>query len=238
MTRPVILILVGLLMAGCKSQPPMADPFFGRTTIPPPPTGSSTGRVAEPSYQAPPFVQASPQSPSSIAPPFVQMPGPVPSGVATSPPQNGSPPGITPVVSTPRPTSTIPGAAPATRPAPIASPVGTASPYAPPGGTFNYRGTSTQGSAPLVPTQPEMRTAPPSTFGVSTSRTIGPSDDRTPRPVDDTLTDGGAGGRKPIIQTIQPRARDDAASRRIDISDLPKADDTGAQVRLIQPVGP
>ena len=76
MTRPVILILVGLLLTGCKCQPPTSDPFFGRTTIPPPPTGSSTGQTVAPLYQAPPLVQASPQSPSSMAPPSVQMPGP------------------------------------------------------------------------------------------------------------------------------------------------------------------
>jgi hypothetical protein len=256
MTRSAILILVGLLMVGCKSQPPTADPFFGRATIPPPPTGAATGRVAEPAYLAPPVVQAAPQSPSSVAPPFVQMPGPVPSGVATPTPQTQTPqmpapqtqtpqmpqtsppPGIGPVLSTPRPTSTIPGAVPATRPSPIVSPTGTASSYVPPGGTFNYRGTSTQGAAPLVPTQAEIRPSTPSIVGISTSRTIGSSDDRTPRPVDDAPADAATGGRKPIIQTIQPRPRDDASNRRIDISDLPKADGTTAEVRPTQPVGP
>jgi hypothetical protein len=238
MTRPVILILVGLLLTGCKCQPPTSDPFFGRTTIPPPPTGSSTGQTVAPLYQAPPLVQASPQSPSSVAPPSVQMPGPALSAATPPALQNASPPGIAPFATTPRPTSTLPGPAPAARSAPLASPVGTAPLYAPPGGTFNYRGTSTQGSAPLVPTQPETGGSLPSMVGVSASRTVGPPDDRTPKPVDDTLADGGAAGRKAFVQTIQPRVKDDASSRPINITDLPKADGSSADVRLIQPTGP
>jgi hypothetical protein len=239
MTRPVILILIALLMAGCKNQQsPTADPFFGRTTVPPPPTGSSTGHPVDPSYQAPPLAQTSPQAPLSTAPPYVQMPGPMSSTAATPSPQNAASSGIASPVSTPRPSSTVPGISPVGRSAPVTSPPGAAPPYVPPGGNFNYRGTSTQGSAPLVPTQPETRTSLPSTFGVSTNRTIGPADDRTPRPVDDTSANANAGGQKLIVRTLQPRPKDDASGRPIDIADLPTVPGSGTEVRLTQPARP
>ena len=55
-----LLILVATSLAGCKSQTTVTDPFFGRTTIPPPPTGSVSGRPADPCYQPPPLGQTPP----------------------------------------------------------------------------------------------------------------------------------------------------------------------------------
>lgn len=250
MTRPLILILAGLSVMGCKSQSPTADPFFGRTTIPPPPTGAATGQPCNP-YQTPQVVQAPTQPPGVVCPPSVQMPSQPPAvssttlpsaqpqlpGFQPSPPaataQPVMPPGLGPSYSAPRPTSTGSSAPPPPLSAP---PAGNPNPYVPPGGTFNYRGVSSQGSAPLVPTQPDTRTALPSVVGVSTTRTIAPPDDRMPKPLDSA--GAGVGATKPIIQTIQPRAKVDGSDRMIDIADLPKASGTAGETNPVRPVGP
>ena len=142
------LILVGLSAAGCKSQAPVCDPFFGRTTIPPPATGSVTGRPADPCYQPPPLVPAPSRAPVGVSPPTVQMPcqssaqapPSLPQGAAqpltpqplappamttqpASPTQPGSPSGLTPNVLAPRPTSTGGSVAPrSSPPAPSSTP--------------------------------------------------------------------------------------------------------------------
>ncbi len=73
MKWPLVMILVGLSITGCQSQPPVCDPFFGRTTIPPPPTGSIGGRAADPCY--PPSLAPQPvQTPMNPCPPQVQLP--------------------------------------------------------------------------------------------------------------------------------------------------------------------
>ena len=257
MMRPLMLILVGLSLTGCKSQAPTNDPFFGRTTIPPPPTGSATGRFADPYYQTPPLTQTPPQMPAAASPPLVQMPAQTPAGSSTYQPPTSpqlppyqppaaaatttpsvSPPGLAPNVSAPRPTSTAPGSSLPARPTWVAPPAGAAGPYAPPGGSLNYRGTSTQGSAPLVPTQPDTRTSLPSIAGFSPARTITVSEDRTPKPVEDAPADGSVGGRNPMIQTIQPRPRDGASDRLIDIMDLPAAGSPGLETKPLRPTGP
>jgi hypothetical protein len=48
---PILMFIITLGLAGCKSQTPSVDPFFGRTTVPPPPTGSVSGQAADPYYQ-------------------------------------------------------------------------------------------------------------------------------------------------------------------------------------------
>jgi hypothetical protein len=265
------LLLVGLLVAGCKSQAPMADPFFGRTTIPPPATGA-VGRAADPCYQPPPLVQTPPQAPAGCQQPIVQVPAQTPSSsppaalqvpapATTQPPTQmpaqpapGQPlgqalgpsptaaPSSAPPALAPRPTSTLPGgstapaptypaAPPPTAPSP-ASPTtapGPSSPYSPPGGSFNYRGASTQGGVPLVPSQPEGRVAIPasSTLSVARTETSTAADDRMPRPLDETLTQGSSAVRKPIVRTLQPRGSDNATDRPIDITDLPKTPASG-----------
>ena len=84
MTRPLTPILVGLMLTGCRtSQSPANDPFFPRTTIPPPPTGAATD-VRSPTIRAPPVTQTTPQMPAAATPPMVQMPAPTPA--AASPP--------------------------------------------------------------------------------------------------------------------------------------------------------
>lgn len=252
-----VAMVVGLSAAGCKSQAPVCDPFFGRTTIPPPPTGSVTGRPADPNYQPPPLAPGASLAPSALAPPTVQMPcqpspqpavsqpAPVmqpfvpqplaPPTVTTqpsSPLQPTSPPGLAPNVAAPRPTSTgsspVPGSAPpASTPAPsyvppsapssapssVPSPPAGNSPYAPPGGSFNYRGASTQSSMPSVLTQPNVRVSAASSTNSSATGMV---------PAGGAALAGGSGGRTPIIRTLQPRGGDDTSPRPVDILDLPK----------------
>ena len=194
------LLMIGLLLAGCKSQAPMADPFFGRTTIPPPPTGSAMGR--DPYYPTPPTVQMpSPTPPQPWCPPASSAATPpqpatspswtVPQGArnSTATPSSAVPPGVAPNVLAPRPSSTAPYR---TSPSSPGTP-GAGNLY-PPSGSGGYRGASLRG--PLY--------------------------DRIPRPIDDTRADVGLTGRKPIVRTIHPRTSDDASNRPVDITDLPK----------------
>lgn len=64
MKRAILIVFIALGLAGCKSQTPTVDPFFGRTTVPPPATGSISGQAADPYYQ----------SNNQVAPPY-QQPG-------------------------------------------------------------------------------------------------------------------------------------------------------------------
>jgi hypothetical protein len=43
-----------------------------------------------------------------------------------------------------------------------------------------------------------------------------------PRPVDDPPAEASLSGRQPILRTLQPKGKDDAADRSVDIVDLPK----------------
>jgi hypothetical protein len=92
----------------------------------------------------------------------------------------------------------------------------------PPDGSFNYRGSSTQQSTSSGAASAEARLVAPSFTNVAVSRASGAGDDRGPRPVDDSAAEGSLSGRKPIVRTLQPRAKDDAADRSVDIVDLPK----------------
>jgi hypothetical protein len=229
MKWPIALILVGLLVAGCQSPAPVADPFLGRSaTIPPPPTGSATGQPIDQTYP-PPLAQPPLQSPSMAAPPSIQMPSqPTSQSAPLSPASttNAWPPaqplpsrstpamGAAPNYGAPRPPSTGPSNSAAPRTSTPTPSSGTATPYSPPNGSFDFRGTSTQG--PL-----------PSFNNVSATRTNTYGDDRTPRPVDDTAAVGGIAGRQTISRTLEPRRRDSVSSRPVDITDLPTTPASG-----------
>ena len=60
MNRAILILFIALVLAGCKSQTPSVDPFFGRTTVPSPPTGSVSGQAADPYYQSAQPVQPGP----------------------------------------------------------------------------------------------------------------------------------------------------------------------------------
>jgi hypothetical protein len=68
MKRIVILFLMFYGLPGCKSQTPSVDPFFGRTTIPPPATGSISGSAKDPYYQSTPPPQPNPAYSPGITP--------------------------------------------------------------------------------------------------------------------------------------------------------------------------
>jgi hypothetical protein len=238
MKRLFSLILVGCVVAGCKSQTPMADPFFGRTTIPPPATGSVTGRPGDPCYQPPPLTQPPAQAPSGVFPPQVQLPSQpssqsapgLPSASAATSSQPAQPSGIAPSVSAPRPSSTSPGGgflAPrpsSTSPSPGSPYVPpSSSPYTPPGNSFNYRGASTQRSTPPALTQWNSSPPAPAFTNVAATRPSAAGDDRLPGPVDDTAGNGSASNRQTMVRTLQPRVRDNASDRPVDIMDLPNA---------------
>jgi hypothetical protein len=251
------LILLGAVVVGCKSQAPTADPFFGRTTIPPPPTGSVGGRPADPYYG-----NATPQTPAATCPPAVQMPGPAstaspvptyqpnlgtnpPAATPTptyqpnsgtpapaigptpayQPPATGttpttSPPGFSPSYSAPRPPSTAPptGVTPPANTPPVPATNG-GSPYSPPGGSFDYRGSS-RTTIPPASTQTDPRLQAYASPG-TTARLTGMTDDRLPRPIDDSAG-AVANSRQTIIRTtLPPRWQADVEPRPVDITDLP-----------------
>ncbi len=77
-----LMISAVVLLAGCTATPPANDPFFGRTTIPPPATGAACGQMPDPYYQNPPGVQL-PAGQASAPPPYLSQPG---APAATVPP--------------------------------------------------------------------------------------------------------------------------------------------------------
>ena len=165
---PIAVVL--LLLAGCTSpsQSPKCDPFFGRTTIPPPPTGSAAGRCPDPYYQNLPGVQTPAPSPApgcppaSSAAPVAPPAGPstwaAPQGraaTASPPPANSSSGPIAPSQLAPRPSSTLPSR---TAPPPSA-PYGNPRPAAP-----------ANPVSPAVPPTPSSAAPPnPSSSGNSSS---------------------------------------------------------------------
>ena len=246
------IILVGWSLTGCKNPAPVTDPFFGRSTIPPPPTGSVTGRPGEPNYQPAPSISSPSPMPGIATPPVVQIPPQTPASASTyqpnispqpntypasppvtptapstSPPAVSSPPGISPSLLGPRPSSTGSGVPSAPRTAPPGYLPGSTGSYTPPSNSLRYPGASARGSAPLVPTRLESRPSAPlfggtAMMGVSNSSAGRSSTDRMPRPVEEAAAAGGAAGAKTIAPAIPPRGRDDASDRPVDIADLPK----------------
>ena len=80
MWRTILITAALLTASGCRNRPTQLDPFLGRTTVPPPPTGSvGVGKTTTPSLIAPPsgsvytppggFVSSNSQPSTSAAPP-------------------------------------------------------------------------------------------------------------------------------------------------------------------------
>lgn len=51
MKRLLVLVALAFFVAGCKSRGETVDPFFGRTTVEPPATGTLNGRSIDPYYR-------------------------------------------------------------------------------------------------------------------------------------------------------------------------------------------
>ena len=242
------LMLIGILVTGCKSQAPTTDPFFGRTTIPPPPTGSVMGCPAtDPGYQLPPAGPTTMTSPSAAGSltPSVQLPS-QPTGASSTSPTPTPTPSLAPAAAAPPAATTPPAAVPSTAPAgnnslpgispsvlaprpsssmptKAATPPST-SPTPPSGSASPYPsgGAYNYRGTPTATTQ-NSRTVAPTFTNVAATRVGVSGDDRMPRPVDDAAASVGIAGQKPIVRTIQPRGRDDVSDNVVDITDLPKS---------------
>jgi len=93
MKRLFAMLVAVSALSGCKSQTPTGtDPFFGRTRVPPPGTGSISGGPTDPYYSGAPGSTAPRYTPPAAAVPRMSP------GTGTRPPsatggQNYSPPG-------------------------------------------------------------------------------------------------------------------------------------------------
>lgn len=253
MKRAIAMLFLACWLAGCKSQTPTVDPFFGRTTVPPPPTGSIPGQSADPYYRSapglqPPSLQASapygtvpsnlgrtttnPTSPPSYSglnwtnpsntpagsnstnpsyaprytgPGSSTLVGPSPAtaqGGSTYPvqpvPQNNPALGSQPPGYSPQTPSAQPASMPTTPPG---STLPGGNRYTPPGGTFNYRGTSTEAPNSSPASTSPNRVSTPFFAGGNPNRSSIPTADEGPRPVNDTI--GNVAGTNPNINSYQ-----------------------------------
>jgi hypothetical protein len=236
MKRVLALVVAVLALGGCRQAGTPTDPFFGRTTVPPPGTGAVAPRPGDPYYQPPPAggpLQPIPQpQPLTVAPPSTPgpasaygrstMPGTTPtypaanSGRTISP--SATPPGYSPSPAPSYPPSTTPSYPPSTPPAGGGYP---SSPgYAPPGG-FTYNGAAAARPASDSWTTPVARTSADSRDAGSGSSAPGvirvPSGDGFARSADPGSYGSAAlsgspaetvASRTSIVRTLEPRAKD------------------------------
>ena len=155
------LFLIGALLAfgGCHTQGQSAsDPFFGRQTVPPPPTGSVGARPGDPYYSQQQLPGQTPQGgmQRSIvqSPPGGQAPPATPGAVAGPAPTGGAGWGLTPIT-------------PNTMSAPPQSPIGAAASSPPPSGL-------------AAPASPAPTGYPPSPYTVPASTGPLPGGGRMP----------------------------------------------------------
>jgi len=91
MKRRFALIIAISVLCGCRNQsPPGNDPFFGRTAVPPPPTGSATGRLPDPCYRGTPAATAPLAPIPQVQQPGVTLPAPAAGGATRYDPPGGS----------------------------------------------------------------------------------------------------------------------------------------------------
>ena len=129
MKWPLTLVIVAVALSGCQSQsPPTADPFFGRTRVPPPGTGYMSSPPTDPYFGGTPSTAGAMSRPAG-------SPAVTPHTVIPQTP-------ATPGTFTPDTSPIVPGTSPM---AP-----GTNNRYTPPAGTFNQRSGSGFGSNPSL----------------------------------------------------------------------------------------
>ncbi len=184
MTRLVLAIVAAAALSGCRQSGQQAiDPFWGRTTVPPCPTGQIGAPIVNPGYQQPltPQVTITPGTPTTLP------------GGTLSP---GAPPNLLPAptssapAGTISPTPTMPGAAngggygaPAVTSPPSAYPMPNRAPLsgyynsdstplgAPPGSpAVTMPGSGSSGAYPATPTTPNGMA--PATNGTAPAGTI------------------------------------------------------------------
>ncbi len=162
MTRLVLAIVAAMALSGCQhSGQQVIDPFWGRTTVPPPATGSIGAPIG------------SPGCPQPVAQPIITPGTPVPGGCG---PQATTPPNLLPATVTPMPSPAgtvapmpatpgssgngVPygnGASAVTAPA-----AGNATPLVAPPSGYSNRGLSPSGSpgSPPAATYPALPASP------------------------------------------------------------------------------
>lgn len=203
MKRTLLLIVAAMVCGGCHNQGQSnVDPFFGRTTVPPPATGSVGAKPGTPSYQQPqlpqlpaggtlqpiPQLQPGAMAPSTVpggaagamtAPPSGLNPGATAGARpgSTFPPATGW--GLTPL--SPGTTATTPVATPTmpvtASPTPFtASPTPISTPMTPITTPAPSSGAPAAGSAAPTGSTPSPGGAPPAGFnyrGTATEQSIG-----------------------------------------------------------------
>jgi hypothetical protein len=91
MNRANLILIIALGLAGCKNQAPAVDPFFGRTTVPPPPTGSVSAQTADPYYRSMQPVQGGPLQANAPYNPGGMSPNPTNAPLYSGSNPSGSP---------------------------------------------------------------------------------------------------------------------------------------------------
>ncbi len=137
MKRPLAVLVVLTVLAGCKGTTPFTDPFVGRTTVTPPGTGQMAGQGATNPYYTPPTGEIVTQ-PQPTAPQWLLGPqnGPTSPTGSTNPGTFRSPGSASGIPANPGASSTPPsGRTPQNN-------------YRPPGGSYQYKGSSTGSSQP------------------------------------------------------------------------------------------
>jgi hypothetical protein len=178
MLRSLLAIGLFALCCGCQNQArPANDPFWGRTRVPPPPTGAAGGTGADPYYNQPPASPGMPAVPT--------VPQPLPPGAATPmgvPPVSGGASYTYPGYAPPTATVTAPASAGFGRP--MATPVSMAT--NPPSGNGYSPGSVAPTSPPVsvTPPVPAANPAPSgSPYGYSAPTNAMQSNPATPAPV-------------------------------------------------------
>ena len=176
---PFLLLGATIGLCGCQyGRRTAQDPFFGRTTVPPPPTGTLSGGSSDPYYPGAPRPitdqPITPDVPAWRVQPGVSQPG----------------------LSQPGPSQPIYSQ-------PATNPEGTPR-YVPPGGGYQYRGSSLpDAKAPTLATR-----IPPPTFadGTSIANTDTAGDDAAAsRVAMNPRASSSLAGRERVIRILQPR---------------------------------
>ncbi len=198
MNRRLTIVIAALLVVGCKASGQPVDPFFGRTTVEPPRTGSVSGKPGDLYYAGPrpATPPALPGQPATAPPGYVNgQPGTRPttmpavsSGAVPPAYSNNSSPnyarGATPAIDSSgayRAGERVPP--PATVPRPVATPVSTPQHNAP-------------SAQPNSTSPPANKTTPARSLGsFGSSATFTPADASPSVPV----------------RTLQPRAKENGS---------------------------
>ena len=248
----LILAVVTPTVLGCRSQTPGQDPFFGRTTVPPPPTGAASARVVDPYYAAPRLGQTGAPVPPGYVdttippPPTVTLPASPSWRTASATSSQSGGPG-SPGGSGGSFFGSVPSAPAQTIGAPSASAVASSSPsvirIAEPSGGMTGRGargdpfpTAVAGSSPRAPEAGASATLSPSS-SLADASSLQPAGTRVIEPLGSTPRPSFASGFSPSGVSGAPGVETPIRAVPIDIMDLPPAGASAPSASLTQPAG-